>query len=145
MLEQVPRTRPPQTRLFSTFTERERQILRARELGESYRKIAARLGITPARVAQISDDAAHRLAEIERGKKLAGRTPDPLDTPIVLLPLSTRAISALRRHGKETLRDVLRCQPDELMKMKNLGLTSVREIEAVVRKAASSQRKPHTR
>ena len=142
----MPRTRrPPQTRLYATFTLREREILRAREQGQSYRTIGARLGVTPARVAQIAENVAKRLAEIARAEALASRTTDPLDTPVLLLPLSTRAINALRRHGKQTLRDLAFCQPDELIRMKNLGATSVHEIQAVVRRAAAASRKPRRR
>ena len=71
---------------------------------------------------------------IDAAKSRAARSDDPLDTPIELLPLSTRSINALRNYGVATLRDLGRCTRDDILRMKNLGVASVREIQESVRR-----------
>jgi DNA-binding CsgD family transcriptional regulator len=129
-------SRPPQTRIYGTLTPREREILRAREDGATHASIARRFGLTISRVGQILQSAKRRLDILERARKLAAATNDPLDVPIELLPLSTRAVHGLRAYGKTTLRHVAATSVEELLQMKNLGPTSVREIIAVVRRHA---------
>ncbi len=101
---------------------------------ESYSELAARFGVSRARIAQIITTAEKGLATLERAARIAARSNDPLDTPIDLLPLSTRSINALSRYGKRTLSDLARSWPDEILGMKNLGVASLREIQAILRK-----------
>jgi DNA-directed RNA polymerase alpha subunit len=129
----MTRPRPPQTRLFGSFSSREREILRAHADGESYASIAARLGMTPGRIAQMAKNTRDRMAILDRART-SFASGDPLDTPVELLPLPTRAIHVLLTYGKRTLRDVSACSVTELLRMKNLGAVSVREIQDVVRR-----------
>ncbi len=131
----MSRFRSEQQRIFSAFTAREREILRARGRGESYAEIARRLGLTRARAEQIARAAEGRLAIVERAREIARQSNDPFDAPIEILPLSTRSVNALRAHGKRTLRDLSLCTPQEILQMKNLGAESLREIQAVVRRS----------
>lgn len=50
------------------------------------------------------------------------------------LPLPTRTINALKKHGIKSLQDLVNKSPEELADIKNLGEKSVEEIEKLLKK-----------
>lgn len=115
------------------LTEREREILAGRRRGDTTSALAARFGIGRSRIGQILQTIDRKLATLQRAKAAAVISHDPLDTPIELLPLSTRAVNGLLQYGKRTVRDLIRCSPQEILQMKNVGPACLRQIEALVR------------
>lgn len=53
-------------------------------------------------------------------------------TPLEELGLSVRSLNALQRAGKRTLEDVIRLSREELLSLKNIGHTSIEDIEAAI-------------
>ena len=62
----------------------------------------------------------------EREDESAGRV---LDMPIEELDLSVRAYNCLRRHGVDTVQDLASLKEEDVIKVKNLGKKSMKEIK----------------
>jgi DNA-directed RNA polymerase subunit alpha len=56
------------------------------------------------------------------------------DVSVDELPLPTRTINALKKHGIKSLQDLVNKSPEELADIKNLGEKSVEEIEKLLKK-----------
>lgn len=138
--------------LEETLTERETYILysffrdqmRMNEIGERY-------GIQAEWVRQIKDKAIRRirhpsrlkylnlgLAEVERlqppeGKPFVKRTIDELD-------LSVRAFNGVLRAGVRTIEDLTRLSRSDLMKVRNMGVRTISEIETKLKDKGLSLR-----
>lgn len=126
----------PQNPIYSEFTDRQLEILRARASGETIASIARRLGISRGRVQQIEQGTTNRIEQIAQATRAAEAAGDILDTPIEVLSLSTRSVNALRRAGKRTIRDLLSLSPRDILAMKNIGRACLDEIEEIIHKYA---------
>lgn len=114
-----------------TPREREAETLAARGLNR--RQIAQQLGVTRSHVHQMLmniEDKRRRVAEAQ--SRCAGL--DPLDRPIILQPLSNRAQNSLAHAGYRTLREIAEFSDEQMLRIKNFGLTSLREVRKLLRK-----------
>ncbi len=66
---------------------------------------------------------------------------DVEDVSVEELPLPTRTINALRKHGIKTLQELVNKSAEELADIKNLGEKSVEEIEKLLKKEGLTAKK----
>ena len=131
---------PEKTALkLGRLTAREREVLDCLDRGEGLAAIHRRLNLSRARVAQIASKIDQKLAAIEAAERNAAAGVG-LQTPLDLLPLSTRTRNGLQRAGCRTLDDAAQLSDQEVLEIKNLGLTSLRELRAVERKLGNQRR-----
>ena len=70
--------------------------------------------------------------EKEEEKDLSFSTDNLLQSPIEILGLSVRAYNALKSHKINTINELLNLSQEELVKMRNIGAKTVKEINAIV-------------
>lgn len=124
---------------IEAYSERRAQVLRLRKEGWTFRRIAAELRISPARVAQIH----RRGLELEEDRRATIRAEQitPL-TPVRTLPLSTRARRALGFGGYVTFAQLVPlddAKERELLALSNLDRVGLRDLAAVVAAATMPQ------
>lgn len=66
--------------------------------------------------------------ELEEEEDIFGFPKELLDTPIDSLDLTKRAKNCLKREKIDTLRDLLKKRPEDLLKIKNFGKKSMEEV-----------------
>lgn len=103
------------------MTNRDLKILNARESGKTLRKIAEEFGISAERVKQI-------LQRIDKAEK---HRMEVMNKPYVLQG-SVRLRNALREGGINDLRDLREYTERDLLKMRNLGPRSLKELYAII-------------
>ena len=105
--------------------ERAHLIINAREAGETYRAIAARLGVSIERVRQIEHhwQVVQRHRVEYRSNGLAG---------LEELELSVRTYNTLRRAGFNSLDDCLIATTGQLRQIPNFGKGSLNELDTAL-------------
>lgn len=143
---------------LSTLREREQDVLARRfgikgDLPQTLEGISQELTCTKERIRQIEMKALLKIARGRRGARLkvfitgdhgestirticdlCGKAASRPDLRIEMLDLSVRAYNALKNAGIQDLNELRRARPHELLKMKNFGQKSLREITEIMAK-----------
>jgi DNA-directed RNA polymerase alpha subunit len=102
------------------------------------KKVSDEFQLTEDRVRQLVNKALRQLrkdtrsirVELIRRRVVAPNLPPvDLDLPLSVYDFSVRALNVLNRSGVETLRDLVSRSKEELLRFRNMGSRSVREIE----------------
>ncbi|WP_395336932.1 DNA-directed RNA polymerase subunit alpha C-terminal domain-containing protein [Novosphingobium sp. BL-8H] len=116
--------------------DRRNHVMHLRSQGLTFREISGALGVSVFRANQLYNRARVLLREQQR--TIAG-TITPL-TPIEELPISSRAVKALRFAGLERVEDILpldREQEQRLLALPNFARVCLNELRAATRNLAT--------
>lgn len=152
-LAELERRLPPWTReLIDCLTPRRRQALVLREAsGMTFDEIGHRLDVSPSRASQLYAAAVRVLThEARRAALIARHAPEivthspptghqrcavpeqmraALELPLEVLNLGVRGMNSLENSSIRTVGELVRRHEGELLKIKNLGRKTLREIK----------------
>jgi DNA-directed RNA polymerase subunit alpha len=109
----------------------ESDLLSGKNFGEtSLREIRDMMASRGLRIGQMLDEPMHRPAASLRTEELSPEERALLDTPVTDLNLSVRSRKCLARLGVSTVGDLVSRTADELLGVRNFGVTSLNELRA---------------
>lgn len=117
-------------------TERNKKMLTLFEGGHSISELMFLFHISRERVRQIisrgkEEKVAGERVRLQREKLEKMSHDHLLDTsPLEVLEVSIRTANCLRHSGIRTIRQLLRCNPEDLLNIKNFGKESLKDLEA---------------
>ena len=121
-----------QERQVRQVAERNLEIIRRRQEGETFAKLGQEFHLSPGRVRQIVMRAALRDKEKAEIPNVTGK--DALRLSITEIGLTTRSVNCLKNDGVATVLDLVRKSKVEIGMMPNLGVESFMDIHrALVR------------
>jgi DNA-directed RNA polymerase subunit alpha len=109
----------------------ETDLLAGKNFGEtSLREIRDMMASKGLRIGQMLEEPLHRPAATLRAEELSPEERAIVDTPVTDLNLSVRSRKCLTRLGVSTIGDLVSRSADELLGVRNFGVTSLNEIRA---------------
>ena len=109
----------------------ETDLLAGKNFGEtSLREIRDMMASKGLRIGQMLEEPLHRPAASLRAEELSPEERAIVDTPVTDLNLSVRSRKCLTRLGVSTIGDLVSRSADELLGVRNFGVTSLNEIRA---------------
>lgn len=140
---------PPWTReLLDCLSARARAAFVLRQTGMSYAQVGLHLGVSSSRACQLNAAAERRMvAAAQRAVQLRRVRPElvpvttdevprhlrpSLDLTIDVLDLSVRSYACLHNVGATRIGDVVKLSEGDVLRIKNLGRKSVREVRTAL-------------
>lgn len=123
--------RPYERAKIAAGEERRRLTVQLRSEGRTFREIAAKLGVSPARASQLY----HRALELNRERQRPVADAVTPQTPVEELPISQRTVVALQYGNYRTLADLLpidRERIQRLLMLPNFVRANLEEVIALV-------------
>ena len=113
--------------------ERRQLTVQLRSEGRTFREIAAKLGVSPARASQLY----HRALELDRERQRPVAATVTPQTPINELPVSERTVVALQYGNYRTLADLLPIDRERVQRLPMLPNFVRANLEEVIALVAS--------